>query len=319
MAAETTTTTLNDLTHSSLVEPVIILALSEQPGIANRVCREFNIVGKPTNAISIPVETSWWGTAGSTADEGVDTEFDATQATALGNTSFATSAVTITAAEYGVAAALTDNVAEDSVIEFFNHSMGRMLHALMLAMDVDMLGLLASLSNVVGTTNVDITVANMISAQQGVRVRGAIADSTCYVLGNYQSQILETALSTASTSAAVYALATDRLIGYAPTADHGMGPLRHNMSFRGAPVYVTGLGVTANAGVDEVGGFFCPSSAYNDASGSTTFGCAWKRLPFFETQRQAKLRATDLVMSARWAVAELQDGSGTALINNAAA
>jgi len=319
MANETTTITLNDLTHTALIEPVMILALSEQPGIANRVCREFNLVGKPAIAASIPTETSWWGSPGAASDESVDTEFDAAQGVALGNTAFSTGQVTITPSEYGVAALMTDNVGEDSVIDFFNHSMRRMLHVLTLAMDVDLLALLGSLSNSVGTTNTDLSVANMISAQQGVRTRGAVADSTAYILENYQAANLETALSAASTSVATYALATDRLIGYAPTADHGMSSIRHSMNFRGAPVYVTGLTVTANAAVDAVGAFICPTSAFNDANGSTVFGCAWKRLPRFEAQRQAKLRSTDLVMTARWGVAELQDGAGTAIITNAAA
>ena len=320
MANETTTTTLNDLTHTSLIEPVMIAALSESPGIANFICRQFNMLGLKSNALSIPTETSWWGTAGQSAEAGVDTEFDQTEGTAIGNTAMSTGAVTLTCAEYGVAAAQTDNVAEDSVIDFYNHTMKRMLHVLTLAMDADLMVLFASLSNVVGTTNTDLSVANMISAHQGVRQRGAVTDSAVYVLDHYQAANLETALSSASTSVATYALSSDRLIGYAPTADHGLNsPLRHAMNFRGLPVFVSGLGTTANATVDVVGALVCASSAVSDSSGATTLGCGWKRMPRFEAQRQAKQRATDLVMSARFGVTELQDGSGAAIITNAAA
>jgi hypothetical protein len=316
MANETTTTTLNDLTHTSLIDPAIRLALSEQPGLAVRSCKEYNLIGKPTLAAAIPTETSWWG-APNDIGVGVDTEFNATEATALGNTAMATGTLSITPAEYGVAAALTDNVGEDSVVDFFNHTMGRMLHVLGLAMDDDFLALFASLSNTVGSTGVDLTVLQMVAAQQGVRVRGAVADSTCYIVDNEQALNLETALIAGNAAAAVYALSADRLINYAPSGDNGMSALRNVMSFRGVPVYTSGLTDTANAAADVVGAFFCPTSAQNDASGATTYGCAWKRLPRFETQRQAKLRATDLVMTCRWGVSEIQDGSGTAIITDA--
>jgi len=318
MASETTTTSLNDLTNSALVQPIIILALSEQPGLALRNCREIDLTNQATNAASIGTETSFWGSANDDG-AGVDTEFNGTEGTALGNTQYATGAVTVTCAEYGVAAALTDNVAEDTVdgLDVLNLFQSRMLHVLMLAMEDDYLALLASLSNSVGVSGSDLTVAQMIAAQQGLRTRGAVADQLCYVLDNQQALDLETALSAGSTSMAVYALSADRLIGYAPTANNGMDAMRQIMMFRNVPVYTSGLTDTANAAADVVGACVVPTSAANDAAGTTTHVCAWKRLPRFETQRQAKLRATDLVMTCRWGVAEAQDGSGTAIITDA--
>jgi len=320
-AAETTTTSLNDFTNSSLVEPTVILALSEQAGFVTRNFREFSIIGKPTNAIKIPTQTSWWGTPDDDG-AGVDTEFNATEGTALGNTEAASGVVTITAAEYGVASAITDNVGEDSVLdglEMLNFVTGPMILALGLALDDDGFALLASLSNSVGTTNTDLSIAQMIAAQQGLRVRGANADAVAYVLDNKQALDIETALMAGNSAASIFALSADRVIGYAPTADHGMGASRHVMNFRGVPVLTSGLTDTANAAVDVVGACFCPTSAYNDATGATTFAYAWKRLPRFEMQRQAKGRATDLVMTMRAGVAELQDGSGTKIVTNAAA
>lgn len=319
MANEITTTTMNDVTNTSLVEPVIILALSEKAGLTIRSCREFNAIGKPTNALLIPTQTSYWGSAN---DDGVglDTEFNGTEATALSNTAVSTGGVTCTAAEYGVAHQLTDNVGEDSAIdalELMNLFTSQMLTVLQLALDDDFCALFASLSNVVGSTGVDLTVANLIAAQQGLRTRGTDADAVAYVLDNQQALDADTALSSTNAAAAVYALSADRLIGYAPTADHGMGPSRQIMSFRGFPVYATGLTDTANAGADVVGACYCPSTAYNDATGATTFGMVWKRVPRFETQRQAKARGTDLVMTMRAGVAELQDGSGSNITTDA--
>jgi hypothetical protein len=318
MAAEITTTTLNDFTNSALVEPTVILALSEKPGIANAHCRQFSLIGKPTNALSIPTETSFWGSAN---DDGVavDLEFNATEATAVGNTAYSSGVVTLTCAEYGVASAITDNVGEDSVsgLDAMNLFMGRMLHALTLAMDDDYLAQFANLSNSVGSSGVDLTIAQLVSAQQGLRTRGVTADRLAYILDNQQVLDIETGLMAANAAAAIFALSADRLIGYSPTANNGMDNNRQVMNFRGIPVIASGLTDTANAGADVVGACIVASSAANDAGGSTTHGIGWKRLPSFETQRQAKLRATDMVMTCRAGFVELQDGAGTAIITDA--
>lgn len=316
MAAETTTTTLDDYTNASLTEPTVILALSERPGLM-RFAREFSLIGKPTTSIKIPTQTSWWGSANDDG-AGVDTEFDATQATALSNTAISSGVVNCTPGEYGCAVALTDNVPEDSIpIDVIDQITMSMLMVLALAMEDDYLAQLANLSQTVGSSGVDLTAAQTIAAQQGLRVRGVIADALAYILDNQQASDLEGVLSAASTSIATFALAADRLLGYAPTPDNGMGTSRQIMSFRGVPVYTTGLTDTANAGADVVGACICPSTAFNDANGSTTHGIVWKRLPRFETQRQAKLRATDMVMTARAGFCELQDGAGTGIVTDA--
>lgn len=321
MASETTTTSLNDLVNSSLVEPTIIWALSEKPGVAMRYCREFNGIGKPTNAITLPTETSFWGTP---ADDGagIDTEFNATEGTALGNTQFTSGVVTLTAAEYGVAAALTDTLGEDSVIDgmtLLNTYMGRMLHVLTLAIDDDYLALPASLANSVGSSGVNITAVNMLEAAQGIRRRGATVENgrLVYILDVQQAEDLENALVATSTSMAVYALAADRIFGAIPDSTGGLGDDRSFLNFRGNPCVSTGLTDTANVAADVAGMCITPSSPLNDAVGSTTHGLLWKRLPRFETQRQAKGRSNDLVMTARAGVGECQDGSGTAIITDA--
>lgn len=316
MANETTTTTLDDYTNATLVEPTVILALSERPGLM-RFCREFNLIGKPTIAAKIPTETAWWGSANDDG-VGVDTEFDATQATALNNTAISSGSVTCTPTEYGCATALTDNTQEDSVpIDVIDQITMRMLFVLALAMEDDYLAQLANLSQTVGSSGVDLTLAQAIAAQQGLRTRGVVADALAYIFDNQQASDLEGVLISTNAAAAVFALSADRLIGYAPTADHGMGASRQIMSLRGIPVFATGLTDTANAGADVVGACICPSTAFNDTNGSTTHGMAWKRLPRFETQRQAKLRATDMVMTCRAGFVELQDGAGTGIVTDA--
>lgn len=316
MAQEITTTTFDDLTHASLVQPVVIAALSEMPHLW-KLTQEFaSLADQSTSTAKIPKETSWWGTPD---DDGasVDLEFNATEGTDLGNTQASTSSVTITAAEYGVAMEITDNVIEDSVrgVDIFNWLEGRHLHAINLAMEDDFIALFASLSNSVGSSGSDLTIAQMVSAQQGARVRGG--GPGVYVIDNEQQLNLDTALLATNAAAAIYALSADRLIGYAPTPDNGMGSMRQTMFFRNFPVYTSGLTDLANAGADVVGAYFAPTSAVNDASGATTFGHVWKRLPRLETDRIVIGRSTLLCTTCKWGVAELQDGSGTAIITDA--
>lgn len=319
MANETTTSTLDDLTNASLTVPVIIYALSERPGLAISACREFDLTqGHASNVAKLPVETSFWGTPYDRG-AGLDTEFDATQGTALSNTAFSTGVVTLTCAEYGVAAALTDNVAEDSVMsgtQLMDHFMGRMLHVLTLAIDDDYCALFASLSNSVGTSGADLTAAQALAATQGIRRRGAIADRLWFILDQQQVDDLQTALTTTSTSMAVYAMAADRILGAVPGVNNGIGVDRTALTFAQCPVLHSGLTDSANAGADVSGACIVPTSAANDAAGSTTHAIAWKRMPKFETQRQAKGRSWDLVMTARAGLAELQDGSGTSIVTD---
>lgn len=319
MANEITTSTLDDLTNANLVEPVVIMALSEQPGIAIESCREFSLIGKPATGIKIPTQTAYWGSANDRG-AGVDTEFDGTQGTALSNTGVSSGSVTCTPSEYGVAHQLIDNVGEDSVLdglELMNLFTGGMLLALNLALDDDFIANFANLSNSVGSTGVDLTAANLLSAQQGLRTRGVVADRIQYLIDNQQASDAEANLTSSGTSMAVFALAADRILNWQPTPGNGMASNRVISYFRGIPVVASGLTDTANTGADVVGACYCPTSAFNDASGATTYGIVWKRMPRFETQRQAKARGTDLVMTMRAGTAELQDGSGTAIITDA--
>lgn len=311
-----TTSTFDDVTHSSLIVPYVKAALGEQPG-SWKYAQEY-MIPDGTSAAKIPTETSWWGSANDDG-AGVDTELDGTQGTDLGNTSASTGSVTVSTGEYAVAMEIVDNVVEDTVrgIDVFSWLSQRHLHAIGLAMTDDFCALFASLSNSVGSSGVDLTVAQMIAAQQGLRVRGAVSDTTIYILDNQQVLDIETALVAGSTSAAIYALSADRLVGYAPTFNNGMDANRQVMTFRGMPVFSTGLTDTANAAADVVGACFCVTSAANDANGSTTYGSGWKRLPRLETQRVAIGRSTMMVTTARWGCAETQDGSGTAIITDA--
>jgi hypothetical protein len=190
MANEITTSTLDDLTHGYLIEPVLIQALSEQPGLF-RFCREFNLIGKATNAAQIPTETAYWGSANDRGN-GVATAFNGTQATSLSNTAVSSGNVTCTAAEYGVAHALTDNVAEDSVdgIDLMMLFTDRMLRVLQLAMDDDYIANYANLSQTVGSSRrrSDDRAAGG-GAAGPPQSAASVADAVAYVARQHHEQL----------------------------------------------------------------------------------------------------------------------------------
>lgn len=315
MANEITTTSHNDITNPTLAVPYIQRALSEKPGFW-RHCKEWNLTGDfAAPAFVIPREVSFWGSPDDNG-AGTDTEFDATEATDLSNTAVTTAGVTVTPGEYGVALEVTKNVEEDSLsaIDLYGLLEERMLHVISLAMTYDFLALFASLSNSVGVSGSNFTVAQGIAGLRNIRTRGTDADAVIGIFENQQAADIEDELVSQNASVAVFAQNADRLIQYAPTADNGMGAGRQVFTFRNAPVFVSGQCATANSGADVVGAFFCPSTVYNDASGATTFHMGWKRLPMFATDQIVLGRSTQLVMSARAGFGEGQDGSGSGIV-----
>lgn len=316
MAAETTTSTINDFAYSAVISSFIMATLAEH-SLPMTWCKEFNLIGQPSASVDVGYFDSSYGSAEDNG-AGVDGEYDQTEATPLGNTSIASSKYTIAAAEYGIAVELTDNVNEDSVsgVDILNQIQSHQQRALALAWTKDFIDLFSSISNSVGTTTAALTVAQMLAAQVGIRARGSLADDgLVFVLENNQVDNLEAALIATSTSATTYAAASDRLLGIGGGMNNGMGADRHVMSFRGYPVYSSGLNPTANAAADVVGCCFTPDGPNNGPYAS--FGNVIKRAPRLEPDRSAKGRSSDLVLTMRMAPGELKDESATAIITDA--
>jgi hypothetical protein len=316
MAGESTTTTINDFAYSAVISTFIMATLAEH-SLPMTWCKEFNLIGQPSASVDVGYFDSNFGSAEDNG-AGVDAEYDATEATALGNTAIASSKYTIAAAEYGIAVELTDNVNEDSVsgVDILNQIQAHQQRALALAWTKDFVDLFSSISNSVGTTTSALTVAQMLAAQVGPRKRGVLADDgMAYVLENNQTDNLEAELISTNAAAAVYAAGADRLLGVGAGTNNGMGASRHVLTFRGYPVYSSGLNPTANAAADVVGCCFTPDGPNNGPFAS--FGNVIKRAPRLEPDRSAKARSSDLVLTMRMAPGELVDASATAIITDA--
>jgi hypothetical protein len=317
MANEITTSTIDDFSYAAIISPILIATLAEKAAFL-AWAREFNIVGQPSSAYKLGSITSYWGSPNDRG-AGVDTEFNATEGTELSNTAVSSGSVTISTAEFGVAHELTDTTSEDVIdsLDLLNLLRGTMMSVMQLAMADDMCAQFANLSNSIGTSGSDFTVAQLLAGKNDIRTRGGFApDGVGYVLDTQAFADIENAFVATSTSAAVYALAADRILDFQPAPNNGMTDGRV-ASFRGDPAYATGLTDTANAGADVVSAVFVPSTAANDDAALTTYGQVWKRLPRFETERHAKKRTTDLVMTLRWGIGELLDGTGSKYVTDA--
>lgn len=318
MANEVTSSTIDDFGYAAIVSPILLATLAEKATFLSWA-QEYNLVGSPSNAIKIGNIASYVGTPN---DRGaaVDSEFNATEAVEIANTPVSSGSVTITAGEYGVAHELSDIVAEDTVdsLDLLNILRGTMANALQMAMADDMVALFANLSTSIGTSGSDMTIANLLAGKNTIRTAGGYApDGIGYVLDNQAFLDIENGFVGTSTSAAVYAMAADRIMNYQPASDAGLSGDGRVAAFRGDPVVVTGLTDTANSGADVVSAAFVKSTQANDESGLVTYGQVWKRMPRFETERHAKKRTTDLVLTLRWGVGEQQDLTGVKYVTDA--
>lgn len=309
--AETTTTSANDLSYSAAIEPAL-LGVAAELGDFMPTCREFDIRNRGSNAIDIVRPQSNHGTPG---DRGaaVDTELNATEATSLTATTWATDKVTGTAVELGIMFEPSYNVFEDAVdgIDVWGAIEGEAMVAMVTAINDDICALFASISNSTGTSGAAMTIANMLAAQVGVRTRGWKNNGGVYVLDTGHADDAEAALIGTNAAQAVFALSADRLLGYMPSNDNGLSN-GHVMTFRNSPVWVTGLTDTANAGVDAVSCYYTPGGPGNDPV--ATFGLVWKRLFQIEFFRDIKKRTIVMVLTARLAPFELTDGSATKIV-----
>jgi hypothetical protein len=314
MSGESTTTTLNDVYYSAIISPMM-MDYAHDWVVATQFFREYSLVGQASNAVDVWSLASDLGTVGAHG-AGYDTEFNGTEASDLANTALDTNKVTLTAAEYGVMRTITDNVLEDSIggIDWARLVLSDAVRILMLALESDATALVDDFSNTTGTSGSDLTIAQLLAAQVAIRVRGVRApDGVVYVLADEQVNNVEAALIATSTSVTTYATAADRILG-GPGAGPNNGMSNgHVMSFRGYPVWSSGVNPTT--GADDTGACFVHSTPSNDPMAA--LGIVWKRMFRLETDRDISLRSTEYVATMRVGVGELFDAAGQSIITDA--
>ena len=284
MANESTSSTLDDLIQPLIAETRMVIGSGVN--LADYVTVRAEAAGK--KGVLFP---EYGSVTHSSVAEGTDGS----------NQAISTSGVTITPGEYITMATLTD-VARDTGINFaqFGIDVGKLTkEAKRDSINQAIYALFDGFSTSIGSSNTNITLALIDQGVKQLQINKAptLPDGT-YVLAITPHVKQDLVGLYAATSVANVGSVTDYI------QSRGVLP-----PFRGVtPVIVDNLAAGTSTGqIDEADtkcGLFSPAA----------IGMAIRYDVRVEPQRDASLRATELVITSAWAVAELKDGYGIELL-----
>lgn len=314
MAGETTTTTLTELVYGEWISPLI------QSYAGNYLNpSQFFLRLDPQNGSTTVSSPRWVSDQGTVPDDGtgVDTEYNATEATDLSNTDLETLDATFSIAEYGLMREVTDTVLESAqnaaaVLDFIVPDGAAILMA---AANDDACALFASFTNSSGSTGVDLSVANVDDVLYDLAERG-VQGELVGILDNQQMRDFQDALQAASTNIAIYAGSADRQMGTSFDSMQGRNAEGFTLRYKGVDFYRQGLTDTANTAADVVGAVFVRGDIEAQRS-TAAIGQGSLREFRVETERNASKRTTELVMTMRWGCGIINDTMGQKVVTDA--
>lgn len=277
MANESTTTSLNDLLPSIVAEALFV---AQERSIMRGLVRNFTMPMSSGKTITVPIYPKQTAAG---VNEGTD----------LTNTSISTSGATLTIGEVGIMTTVTDlarNASASNVIADVGRLFGEAIAA---KMDKDLTALFADFSTGDGDYTGQITAASIFKAV--AKLRGAGVDPAgCFcVLHPEIAYDLKSALTTGGTT--VF------------TAGGGVSDVANEAMRMGYVGMLAGVPIYETSNIDYVSaaGDFPGAVFHRDA-----LGLAMMQDIKIETQRDASLRADELVATAVYGVGELYDGYG---------
>ena len=282
-----TTTTYNDTVYSAIIADMVLDALMAAV-VTPPLLRNFDLSNQPSKAVDVPKADKFTAAA-------------LTEGTEVANTALTTSKVTGTAAEVGIMATITDVLEVSDIAAAHGARLKQLGRSIADKVDTDITALFASFSNTVGTTTVDLTLANILSAIYTLEAANAPKP---YVGCFHPVQIsdMRTALETNANS---------------PFQSQGiqagtneLGPAGNGYagSWFGIPLYFSTNVPTANAAADRAGGIF----SVNYALGMVE-KWASKLVPMY----WPPIRGWVLVATANYGVFEIEGTAGVAVITDA--
>ena len=270
MSNETASSTVSELYQEIIAEAQFVI---QEKSIMKNLVKNYAIAGGG-KSVEVPIYAAVAAAA-------------VAEATDLSNTAINPSSVTITASEVGVMTTLTD-LARNSAPRNVAADIGRLFgEAIAKKMDQDLLGLIDSLTTEVGDGSAAITPAAIFNAASTLRAAGLPVNETYCVLHPKVAFDLKSGL-------------TNTFAGL----DHDLANEAMRNGFvgqlAGIKIFESGnMSNTGNAG-DYKGAVF-----HKDA-----FGLAMMQDIKIETQRDASLRADEIVATAVYGVGELHDSYG---------
>ena len=277
MADETTSSTISELYTEIIAEAMFV---ANEKSLMRGLVKNYTISGGG-KSVEVPIYAAVSAAA-------------VNEATDLSNTAINPSSVTITASEIGIMTTLTD-LARNSASRNVASDIGRLFgEAIAKKIDVDLIALFDSFSKIVGGADVAFSAAKMFEAVAELRNLAVPSSDLACVVHPYIAYDMKSGVS--NTFGA----------GSGATTDIGNEAMRSGFvgTVAGVPVYESAnISNTGTTG-DYKGAIF-----HRDA-----LGLAMMQDLKIETQRDASLRADEIVATAVYGVAELNDTYGVELM-----
>jgi N4-gp56 family major capsid protein len=274
MASESTTTSLNDLLPSIVAEAMFV---ANERSIMRNLVKGYDIPmgnGKTITVPRYPVQSA------AALTEGTD----------LSNTEVTTDGATLTVSEVGLMATVTDLARMTSASNVIS-DVGRVIgEAVAKKMDQDLIGLFSGFSSTVGSASSALTAATVAQGLATLRANAVPGDEIFAVVHPYVAYDLKANLTN------TFANPNPGIIQNEAMASGYVGTLF------GVPVFES-ANITDTDG-DSTGAIFHRQA----------LGLAMLQDIKIETQRDASLRADELVATAVYGVGELYDTYGVGIL-----
>ena len=275
MANETTSSTISEL-YTEIVAEALFVA--SERSLMRGLVRNYQIVGQGLS-VEVPIYA-------------VVSAAGVSEATDLSNTAINPSSVTITASEIGIMTTLTDlgrNAASRNVAADIGKLFGE---AIAKKIDVDLIALFDGFSKIVGGADVAFSAAKLFEATAELRNLGVPTQDLACVVHPYIAYDLKGALTNTFANPNPSDVANEAM----------------NTGFVGR---VAGVPVYESSNISNTGttGDYKGALFHRDA-----MGLAMMQDLKIETQRDASLRADEIVATAVYGVSELHDTYGVELM-----
>lgn len=277
----TTRTSADDLYLANVLDTQVIDA-AYSARVMRPLMRDYSLVGKPSDTAKFP---RWPALTAASVAETAD----------LANTQIATTSVTATVGEVGIMTTLTDALTEDDILAGIG-DYGRQLGlALADKQDADAAALLSGFSNATGVVSGGLTVATILAATAALHAR----DVTGRLVGVlHPTQLYQINAEVAASSASIWV--------------NGANAIGNSGAYVGNLLGVEwyqSTNVPTNTRTNPVydGAIFAANEALVHVN---------KREARSEMERDASARATEIVVTSRYGVAELVDSYGQVLYSN---
>lgn len=295
MANETTATSANDIRYTALINAAIL----EEARPFN-VSKQFFYMGGAGNGVgmSFPVQDD--PGAASSLTEGTDAS----------NTQLTTSEATATATEQGIMATITDRLASVSIIDAMDHFASVLGRSVAERVENICAAQWASFSNTTGTSGSDLTLTQFITAVNALVGREAPGN---YVAVLHPQQVLDLQVGSGNTPGGFLSAVSNGSNFLAnpqlrQSIMDNAAPAGYVGEVMGVPIYQTTAVTTANTGADRAGAVFADQKAE----------AAYQLWDIrTELQRDASLRATEVVVTTCFGVVEWNDAFGQSIITDA--